>query len=128
MKKRIRLNFWHHCELIPPIKARLLARIPHGRPLTDVEIAKASGLSADRVLMIQNMCDWSLVSVTEARAFLVGCGIDFCDGKQMDRVKAYLPREGKSFTTTWKYLRISPDWHSKYEPLFRRYLHSLNKK
>lgn len=116
MKKRIRYNFWQNFELIPPIKARLLAREENGhRPLTDLEISKRSGLTIDQVFVFQFMCDWSLINQVDARKFLIGCRVDFCDGLQMDRVNNYLRR-----APTWKYLRMSPDWKTKYEPLMRR--------
>lgn len=123
--KQNRLNFWQKCDRIPPILARLLARVPHGRPLTDGEIASKSGLSADRVFIIQHMTDWSDVTLTEARRFLVGCRVDLCNTADMERVYAYLPREGKKIPTSWKYLRQSTDWRSRYEPLMRRWLASL---
>jgi hypothetical protein len=110
--------------LIPPILARLLARKPHGRPLTDDEIAKAAGLSIDQVFLIGHMTDWSQVSVADARSFLRGCGVDFCDGRQMDRVRGYLPFRSRQ-PTTWKYLRSSPEWKTKYAPLLLRYRASI---
>jgi len=113
--------------VVPPILARLRARLPHGRPLTDAEISKASGLSIDRVFLIQHMTDWSSVGVGEMRMFLIGCGIDLCNQSHMSRLRAYIPRPGKAPINTWKFLRVSPDFRSKYEPLLRRYLMSLKK-
>lgn len=125
---RRHLNFWQTSELIPPILARLMARKTHGRPLTDVEIARAAGLTADRVFILQNMTSWNDISIVEAQKFLVGCGIDFCNRRQMDRTRAYLPRSGNKHITSWKYLRMSPEWRTKYEPLMRRYILSLQTK
>lgn len=105
--------------------ARLLARIPHGRPLTDAEIAIASGLTVDRVFLLQHMTDWSQVSLVEAERFLRGCGIDFCDPAKMTRIKCYIPRPGKKTPVTFKYLRISPEWTTKYKPLMLRARASL---
>lgn len=113
---RRHLNFWETSKIISPLVARLLARVSHGRPLTDAEISKLSGLSIDRVFMIQHMTDWSAIGIIEAEKFLVGCGVDFCNIKNMQRVRNYLRRP------TWKYLRTSHEWKSKYEPLIRRNL------
>lgn len=121
------LSFWDWTKLISPVWARLLARIPHGRPLTDAEIALKSGLTMDRVFLIQHMTDWSSVSMVEAEMFLRGCGINFCDSRQMDRVRWYLPRPGKKTPVTFKYLRISPEWNTKYRPLMLRARASLDK-
>jgi hypothetical protein len=123
--KRKRLNFWQNCELIPPILIRLMAKRTRSEPMTDLEISKLSGLSLDHILMIQHMTSWSLISFDVARKFMWGCGIDFCNGAQMDRAKSYLCREGIK-QPKWKYLRTSPEWKSKYEPLLRRYLKSLS--
>lgn len=122
--KRKQLNFWQTTELIPPILARLLARIPRRRSLTDGEIAQKSGLSIDRVFVIQHLTTWDGVSIPEARKFLIGCSIDFCNYEQLNRAKVYLlDRE-----TSWKYLRTSAEWRTKYEPLMRRWRASLTEK
>lgn len=113
---RRHLNFWETSKIISPLVARLLARVSWGRPLSDAEIAKASGLTIDRVFMIQHMTDWSAIGIVEAEMFLRGCGVDFCNLKHMQRVRNYLRRP------TWKYLRVSTEWKSKYEPLVRRNL------
>lgn len=113
---RRHLNFWETAAIISPLKARLLARVPHGRPLTDHEISKQSGLSLDRVFLIQHLTDWTTIGFPEAQQFLTGCGVDFCNLKHMQRVRNYLR------SATWKYLRTSADWKTKYEPLIRRNL------
>lgn len=124
---RRHLSFWQMSELISPIYARLLARIPHGRPLSDLEIAKKSGLSVDRVFLIQHMTDWSSIPLTEAKKFLIGCGVDFCDKKQRDRIKIYFPCYQGKGKTTWKFLRVSPDWETKFKPLLLRALAASKK-
>jgi hypothetical protein len=120
-----RLTFWENCALIPPVLVRLLAKKSHSLPLSDHEISVVSGIPEDRVLMIQHMTNWSNINVVEARQFQIGCGINFCNGNQMDRVKSYLFRTGTK-QPKWKYLRTSADWRTKYEPLLRRYLKSLS--
>ena len=119
-----RLNFWQNCKLMPPILVRLLAKENRSTPRSDDRISSRSGLSLDQVLLIQHMTSWSSVSVEEARLFMVGCGIDFCNGPQLDRVKSYFCRTGAK-KPQWKYLRTAPDWKTKYEPLLRRYLKSI---
>lgn len=118
MKRK--LNFWQLTKIITPVWARLLARIPRGRPLTDAEIARASGLTVDRVFVIQHMTDWSNVSLVEAEKFLAGCGIDLFNSRNWERIKWYIPRPGIKSPVTFKYLRISPEWETKFKPLMLR--------
>ena len=118
--KRKPLNFWQTSWLISPIAARLVARIPYGRPLNDAEISQRSGLALDRVFIIQHLTDWSHVGFVEAERYLVGCGVDFCNRRQVDRVRAFLRRR-----PSWKFLRMSPEWETKFKPLLLRYRESL---
>lgn len=106
---------------MPPILARLLAK-KDGRVLTDAEIAAASGLSADDIFVFSHRTTWDGIDIVIMRRFLTGCGCDFCDAEQMNRVKQYfrsLSRKGPK--TSWKYLRMSPGWKPRFEPLLIRY-------
>lgn len=122
---RKHLTFWEWSKIISPIWARLFARLPHSRPLTDLEIAKASGLTVDRVFIIQHMTNWNYIGMVEAEKFLRGCGVDFCNAKQMDRIRGYIPKPGRKAATTYKYLRLSPEWETKFKPLMLRARKSL---
>ena len=120
-KTRVRLNFWQTSQLVPPILARLLAK-KGSVIMTDSEIAAASGLSADDVFVFSHKTTWDGIDARNMRRFLNGCRCDFCDAKQMNRVKQYfrsLSRKGPK--TSWKYLRMSPEWKTRFEPLLIRY-------
>ena len=115
-------KFWKRCDLIPPILVRLLARRRHGPPLTEVEIAKASGLDPYHVYSISNNLDWRGIDLPTMRAFTVACGVDFDNRIQMKRVESYLKSK-----PTWQYLRKSPDWIVYYQPLLRKLYNSAKK-
>lgn len=120
-KKRIHFSFWQNAEAIPPILARLLAHDPHGLVLSDVEIAKRSGLDECDVLAISYRLNWKSVDEPTMMSYLRGCGVDFCDKKAMHRVWHYLPRHKHSRQPTWQHLRRSPQWNGKYKPLLKRW-------
>lgn len=123
MKNRRQLNFWQVSFFFPPILVRLLARIPRSRPLTDLEIATRSGLTVDRIFILQHLTSWVGVDMLEMRAFLTGCRIDFCDYEQINRAKVYMWSKGKP--PTFKFLRVAPEWKTKYEPLLIRWRQSI---
>lgn len=110
------ISFWSRAERHPPVLVRLLARRPHGAPLTSDEISKVSGLPAHQVDYISHLTDWAGVDLPTMRKFLVGCGVDFENFKQMDRVDAYLHSK-----PSWRYLRLSEQWGTFYQPLMRRF-------
>jgi len=111
------MNAWDYCDNFPPILCRLLARVgKYGRPLTTDEIAKRGGLTPMKVAVISELCNWSSVPVGEMRAFLRGCGFDFCNSEDMRRVSDYL-RKNPALT----YLRNSPEFKSYYKPLLIRW-------
>jgi len=116
-------TFWKQCERYSPILVRLLARHPHGKPLTDEEIAVRSGntLTPLQVADLSQRATWGSVDVLTMRRYLTACGVDFCNRKQMKRIDAYL-RSKPNF----KYLRTSPAWNSFYLPLMLRWKESLH--
>ena len=114
------MTFWTRANHFPPVLVRLLAKRPHGPALTDQEISRASGLPLMRVHMLSQSTDWSGVDLITMRQFLIGCGVDFCNSTQMERVHKYLVKR-----PTWKYLRVSPHWRPLYEPLMRIYKRSV---
>lgn len=113
------MTFWQRSSRIPPILVRMLARRRHGPPLTDTEIATASGLAPSQVFAIAQCTDWTGIDVPTMRRFLQACGVDFEDRKQMVRIDAYLRAR-----PSWQYLRTSPLWRSYFEPLMCRYIQS----
>ena len=127
------ISFWRRAQATPPILVRLLARKPHSEPLTDEEIAAASripgfehGLSTQEVQMLSWKTCWRGVDIPTMRAFLTGCGVDFCNVQQMKRIDIYM-RWARTTTrreATFKYLRTSPLWLSKYHPMILRWRES----
>ena len=114
-------SFWARCAKYPPVLVRLLARhCKGGRSLSNAEVAERSGrLSAFDVAMISRLKAWNVVELGDMRAFLNGCGIDFCSRKDMKRVENYL---AKAKTKHWWaqpdcYLRKAPHWESELKPL-----------
>ena len=62
----------------PPSVIRLLARVGKGkasRRMTHEDIAKASGLSYEKVRDLSAMHSWAKVSIADADAFMRGCGV-----------------------------------------------------
>ena len=111
------MTFYYRAELLPPLAVRLLARHPSAAVLTDKEIAEGSGLSPFRVFIISQQETWDGIDLPTMRKFLVGCRVNFCDWRQMNRIDAYLNSKPK-----WRHLRDSPLWQSYYEPILLRYL------
>lgn len=105
-------------RVFPPIVCRLLAR-PKGlmgrsqRPLTDEEIAQASGLTVDTVRLLSTLHSWDDVSVGRFLAFTRGCNIDFDDTTAMDRHWRYLDRR----RPTWDYLKRDSQWLTRWQPM-----------
>lgn len=121
-----RFSFWDSSKLVTPIVARLLARDgPHGRPLSDAQISKASGLSMDQVFMVSHMTSWIGIDSPTQEKFLTGCRIDLFNCVVMRRVKRYLGWPKFKRRPVWKFLRTSPEWESKFKPLLIRYRNSL---
>lgn len=108
--------FWSRVRKYPPFLVRLLARRKHGPPLTDEQIATASGLSVYEVSSISQCKSWEEIRVWQMRQFLVGCQIDFTDGKCMKRLKNYLKTPAR-----FRHLRKSEQWTTVYEPLIRKF-------
>lgn len=115
------MNFWQTSQLVPPIVARLMAKSPAGI-LTDSQIALVSGLSNDEVFLMSHKTTWDGIDIPTMKRFLMGCGVDFCNRRQVGRVKQYLRSLSSTRRrTNWKYLRTSPEWKRRYEPLLLRY-------
>lgn len=108
----MKTTFWTRCERFPPVLVRLLARHKHGPPLTDGEIAQASGLPIHQVACISASTDWRGIDLPTARQFTVACGVDFTNAKDMERVESYM-----RMRPTWKYLRKDKAWATFYQPL-----------
>lgn len=115
-------NFWEYSEKFTPILVRLLARHPHGAPLSAHEIAIKGGLEPYQVEAISWNTSWSGIDLPTMRKFLTGCRIDFCNQTQMRRVYWYFRKR-----PTWKYLRTSPNWLTIYYPMIKRWRESIAK-
>lgn len=128
MKKRGgNIPFTDYARRFPPILVRLLANhpkkhVPRSAPLTDEEIAQASGLSAAHVYYLSHATDWKGIDFPTMIAFIRGCNVDFENAKQMKRVSSYLRIKPRP---TWQTLRKSPLWKPFFDPLIRRYLESV---
>lgn len=114
-------TFWDKAERFPPVLVRLLARHRHGPPLTDHEISKATGLPPVQVQCISHCTSWHGIDLPTMRSFLMGCGVDFENVDQLERVDSYLRSKP---APTWKYLRLSPNW-AFYKQLMMLYKNSL---
>lgn len=110
------MNFWKKSETYPPILVRLLARVPYGRPLTDHEIAQASGIPVAQVWNISCCTTWDGIDVPTMRRFLTACRVDIEDDATLRRIESYMRKN-----PSWRYLRKSPQWRSYYERLTRMY-------
>lgn len=126
------ITFWKRAQAFPPILVRLLAKHKQhgygGKPLTDAEIADASGLTQIQVAAISQGTNWTGIDLPTMRQFLTGCRLDFCDRVAMKRATEYCrvqARLAKQNRTTWTYLRISPLWKTLYAPMIQRYRQSL---
>jgi hypothetical protein len=86
--------------------------------LTDQEIAdRTEGrLAPHQVNAIGQSLSWDTIEVAQMRAFLAGCGLDFCDRPAMKRVEVYLKTRG-----TFRYLRRSPLWEIQFRHLVQRF-------
>lgn len=108
------MTFWDRCDkLIPPL-CRIVARHPRGLPLLAQEIAVKGGnvLTPYQVTCISLLPDWESVPLGHIRAFLRGCGIDFCDRECMNRIMTYLKRRNR-----FRYLKNSPAWETEFKPI-----------
>lgn len=110
--------FWYRVDQFSPLLCRLLARHKRGLPLTDEEIAAFGGntLTPYDVRCIAELESWDDVRLRDMRAFLRGCGLDFCDRESMHRVTEYLKMKKNRF----QYLKKSPQWEAVFKPLLKR--------
>lgn len=113
---RKKLTIAQKCERFPPVACRLLARkqMPKGgvEPLSDEEIAAASGFTVPEVAKLSKKTSWMDVSVDTMLRFTRACGIDFDDRDSLRLHTAFLN------TSRMKYLRKRPDWTLRWLPLF----------
>lgn len=118
----MRRTFWDRLREFSPIVCRLLARHPHGAPLTTGHLASLTRLSPYKILALSELTSWDPVSVEDMRSFVVACNLDFEDKRQMRRVEAYLRalKSGK-INKKFAYLDRSPDYESYYLPLRAKY-------
>jgi len=128
MRKSNGALFWDRLVRYPPILCRLLARVPRGRPLTDVEIADRGGLSALQVQAIGNQTDWTGIDLPTARRFMVGCDTDLSHRPTVIRIYSYLRNEAKNPANRFVYLRKAPNWTAYYRPLLTRFHQHLLRK
>jgi len=93
---------------MPPAMVRLIARKPDGRrrPMTNAEIAEASGLSEDRVKEISMLTTWDDVPVGETYAFCSGCGVTY---RNYGEHLWYIKRSYKGMQRPLAHLRNLPD-------------------
>lgn len=114
--------------LFPPVLVRLLARVPNGKPLSDVDIAIRADLTPAQVLAISWSTTWHGIGLPTMRKFVTGCGVDFCSAPRMHAVQIYIQEQirlGHSARSNWTYLRRSPEWKTLYAPMMRAYQRSL---
>ena len=120
----MRSVFWKRVHRYPPILVRLLARHPHGPPLTAIEISERTGLPLLTIETISQSLDWKGIDIYMLNLFCCACGMDFFDRRSMKRVEQYL-RAGPS---RFSYLRRSEQWASYYAHLIMRWRHHNQRK
>lgn len=106
---------------ISPILCRMLARQPHGRPLTTFEISNKSGIPAHFVEVYSWSQRWDDIPMGNAFAFARACGVDLFSYSSCNRVCTYLKND-----PSFKYLRKHPDWLNYYMPMMRSWHASFN--
>jgi hypothetical protein len=81
-----------------------LARHPDGTAMTDAGIVKASELDPDfnkypltlaDVKWLSSLTSWVEVQVSDMKAFVRACGVDFADRAQMRNANRYLNTDPK---------------------------------
>jgi hypothetical protein len=127
MEKVRRLSMWERVQYFPPAVCRILARPANARgrsqrPLTDEEIAQASGLPLTDVRSLSWVTSWDNVPVSKMRAFAHGCGIDLDDWSTIRQHLRFINRmRGKWFTAS-HYLRRDQHWENRWKPLIENYM------
>lgn len=122
MRRSSTQAFWQRVERFSPILCRLMARHRYGAPLTDGEIAEASGLTPHEVYALSWSTNWRGVDIYTMRKYSEACGLDFTSPGKMKRIVVYLQSK-----PGFKYLRRSNRWHSIYKPMIERWLDSRKK-
>lgn len=76
-RMRVKATLLEQLDEMPPKLIRLLARRldRHYQPLTNLDIAKASGLHPKRVAAIGKLESWATLTVSEVDKFRSGCGV-----------------------------------------------------
>lgn len=117
---------WTFLDQYPPVICRIMARTGRGaasRWLSDEEVAIASGLTLDRVRVIQLMPDWSRVPLSDLRAFLSGCRFDPTSAQHRRvKVSIYQSLCQKNHHQPFRYLRKNPRWPEYQRMLIQRNL------
>ena len=114
------MNFWARSEIYSPALVRLLARKKGGRPLTWIEICDQSIiLTPPQVEAFSQATKWHDIPLAEMRAYLEGCGLDFCNWSQCHRADEYLKSR-----PNFEHLRKSSDWKTYWLPLLIRWRRS----
>lgn len=109
------MTFWIKSKDFCPAIVRCLARHPRGDALTAAEIAQRSGLSVELINAISQQTSWHGIDLPTMQKYLVGCGLDFENRRQMKRANAYRGRP-----ITWRHLKRLPDWSSFWVPLIKK--------
>lgn len=115
-------SFYTHADRFSPILCRLLARRKNGPPLTTLEIAQRSGLSAFDVTAISMSKSWDDIPFAKMRSFLRAIEMDFCDSTAMNRKRMYLRSSNK-----FKYLQKSFEWETVLKPLALAYRQTIDR-
>lgn len=90
-RMRVKDTLLEQLDEMPPRLVRLLARRKdkHFQPLTNIDIAKASGLNPKKVSKIGKLDSWRTLTIDEIDRFRSGCGVT---PKNMKWHRAYLKR------------------------------------
>lgn len=115
-------------DIFPPVVCRLMARHPdltakQQKPLTDEEIAEASGLRVDQVKAISMLYDWEHIPSEVMFRFAFACGIDF---RSRDNIRKHMNFSRKvKWLSGSHFLKRDKDWASRWRPMIVSYLEHL---
>lgn len=113
-------KYWERFDIFCPLLLRILARHSRGRPLTTLEIADRSGLSASQVEAISWQTDWRGIDLPTVRAYMIGVGIDLASREDVRRIRMYLKTSTRDPNRKFPYLRKDPQWKTMYLPMLIR--------
>ena len=95
-----------------------------GRAVTAGEIADAGALTLFEVETLSQMVNWNDVPLRTMFRFLTGCRTDFCNPRDMHRIRCFLAYN-KTASRPWRHLRRTDLWLTYYEPLLIRYSRNI---